>query len=64
MNIIGLGVFKIREATTRPNIRYQIQTYKRIGGGEADDSLIKAVVRLVEQLKIKYPALAKIIVYS
>ncbi|OBT50806.1 hypothetical protein VE04_09299, partial [Pseudogymnoascus sp. 24MN13] len=64
MNIIGPGVFKIQEATTRLNIRYQIQTYKRIGGGEADDSLIKAVVGLVEQLKIKYPALAKIIVYS
>lgn len=64
MNIIGPGVFKIREATTRPNIRYQIQTYKRTGEGEADDSLIKAVVGLVEQLKIKYPAPAKIIVYS
>ncbi|KFZ23655.1 hypothetical protein V502_01871 [Pseudogymnoascus sp. VKM F-4520 (FW-2644)] len=31
---------------------------------EADDSAVRAVVRLVEQLKIKYPALAKIIVYS
>jgi superfamily II DNA helicase RecQ len=64
MNIIGPGVFKIREATTRPNIRYQIQTYKRIGGGKADDSAIRAVVELVEQLKIKYAAPAKIIVYS
>ncbi|KFZ23100.1 hypothetical protein V502_02422 [Pseudogymnoascus sp. VKM F-4520 (FW-2644)] len=63
MNIIGPGVFKIREATTRPNIRYQIRTYKRTGGGEVDDSAIKAVVGLVEQLKIKYPAPAKIIVY-
>ncbi|KFZ23939.1 hypothetical protein V502_01582 [Pseudogymnoascus sp. VKM F-4520 (FW-2644)] len=34
------------------------------GGGEADDSVVRAVVDLVEQLKIKYPAPAKIIVYS
>ncbi|KFZ18781.1 hypothetical protein V502_03974, partial [Pseudogymnoascus sp. VKM F-4520 (FW-2644)] len=36
----------------------------RTGGGEADDSVVRAVVDLVEQLKIKYPAPAKIIVYS
>lgn len=64
MNIIGPGVFKVREATTRPNIQYQVRTYKRTGGGEADDSVIRAVVELVEQLKAKYPAPAKIIVYS
>ncbi|KFX88314.1 hypothetical protein V490_07721 [Pseudogymnoascus sp. VKM F-3557] len=56
--------FKIREATTRPNIQYQIRTYKRTGGDEADDSAIRAVVGLVEQLKFKYPAPAKIIVNS
>ncbi|KFZ22817.1 hypothetical protein V502_02704, partial [Pseudogymnoascus sp. VKM F-4520 (FW-2644)] len=64
MNIIGPGVFKVREATTRPYIQYQIRTYKRTGGGKADNSAIRAVVGLVEQLKIKYPAPAKIIVYS
>jgi superfamily II DNA helicase RecQ len=65
MNIIGPGVFKIREATTRRNIRYQVRTYESTRPkGSKDDGIIQAVVELVEQLKIKHPMPAKIIVYS
>jgi superfamily II DNA helicase RecQ len=65
MNIIGRGVVKIREPTTRKNIKYQIRTYQSVRQkGSKDDGMIAAVVRVVEELKIKYPAPAKIIVYS
>jgi superfamily II DNA helicase RecQ len=65
MNIIGRGVVKIREPTTRKNIKYQIRTYQSVRQkGSKDDGVIAAVVQVVEELKIKYPAPAKIIVYS
>ena len=41
-----------------------IQAHGGGRGGEADDSAIIAIVELVERLKTKYPAPAKIIVYS
>jgi superfamily II DNA helicase RecQ len=66
MNIIGKGIQYIRGRTSRRNIRYQIRRYEsRQGkGSKGEDSSIQAVVELVGEMKIKYPAPAKIIVYS
>jgi superfamily II DNA helicase RecQ len=66
MNIIGKGVYKIRGCTTRPNIRYQVRRYKRTNAHRPDpkvDSAITATVEVVDEMRIKYPAPAKIIVY-
>ena len=62
MNIIGKRVVKIRGRTSRPNIRYQIRTYESAAQGA--DSQIIATMQVVDELKAKYPAPAKIIVYS
>jgi superfamily II DNA helicase RecQ len=66
MNIIGGGVTKIRGKTSRHNIQYQIRRYQ--GGTEAgqpgQDSGIQAAKELVAEMRIKYPAPAKIIIYS
>lgn len=49
-------VVQFREATTRPNVAYQVVEYRR-------DEEDEAVQRLVEQMKEKYPAPGQIIVY-
>jgi len=67
MSIVGKGVVKIRGCTSRPNIRYQIRRYEsmsRRGSREQQDDTIVATMEVVEELRVKYPAPAKIIVYS
>jgi len=68
MNIIGKGVQKFRASTSRPNIRYQIRryvsTHEKGQDGKKQDSCILAICQVVEELKLKYPAPATIIVYS
>jgi superfamily II DNA or RNA helicase len=66
MNIIRRGVTKIRGSTSRRNIRYQVREYTRGTGKGAreQDRSIEVVKEFVGQMRIKYPAPAKIIVYS
>lgn len=66
MNIIGGGVRKIRGSTSRRNIQYQIRRYPRprAEGGPKQDGGIQAAKEFVQEMKIKYPAPAKIIIYS
>jgi superfamily II DNA helicase RecQ len=66
INIIEKEVYKIQGCTSRPNIQYQIQRYKSTniqGFNSKVSSIITATVEVVEKLKIKYLAPAKIIVY-
>jgi superfamily II DNA helicase RecQ len=69
MNIIGKGVYKIRGCTSRPNIRYQVRRYEktdakyRHGKDNKVSSVISATVGVVEEMKVRYAAPAKIIVY-
>ena len=57
---------KIRGSTSRRNIRYQVREYTRGTGKGAreQDRSIEVVKEFVGQMRIKYPAPAKIIVYS
>jgi superfamily II DNA helicase RecQ len=68
MNIIGKGIQKFQAPTSQPNIRYQVRRYVRTHEKGPDskkqDSCIPAICQVVEELKLKYPAPATIIVYS
>src|SRR5258706_2721059 len=60
MNIIGVGRRKFRGVTSRPNIRYEVRQYEK---QRADDT-VDAICQVVEEMKLKYAAPAKIIEYS
>jgi hypothetical protein len=66
INIIGGRVKKIRGSTSRCNIQYQICRYPcyRAEGRQEQDSTIYTTKEFVAEIKIKYPAPAKIIIYS
>ena len=57
---------KIRGSTSRRNIWYQVREYTRGTGKGAreQDHSIKVVKEFVGQIRIKYLAPAKIIIYS
>jgi hypothetical protein len=66
INIIGGGVKKIWGSTSWCNIQYQIRRYpcRRAEGRQEQDSAIYAAKEFVAEMKMKYPAPAKIIIYS